>query len=168
MARLSRLFSRKDAGTPPPDQASAKQRKRVAEVTAAPASSPLPPAPQPDVSVTPPHHTADDGQQDDAGLQDPDLAAAENTEPARRHHRADLRTPQQADTTLRVRRRLGCYATAALKPHSKPPASVHNCGMYLKRSEMVLTSPHAAAALVALLRPCALHACEATTRAPAR
>ena len=107
MARLSRLFSRKDAGTPAPDQASAKQRKRVAEVTAAPASSPLPPAPQPDVSVTPPHHAADDGQQYNGALTEPEVAAAETNEPARRHHRADLRTPQQADPALKVRCCLG-------------------------------------------------------------
>ena len=105
MARLSRLFSRKDAGTPAAEQASAKQRRRVAEVTAAPASSPLPPAPQPDVSVTPPRHgAANDGQQGNGAPPEPVVAAGDTHEPARRHHRADLRTPQQADPALRVRR----------------------------------------------------------------
>ncbi len=164
MARLSRLFSRKDAGTPAPDQASTKQRKRVAEVTAAPASSPLPPARQPDVSVTPPHHTAHDGQQDDGGLQDPDAAAAETTEPARRHHRADLRTPQQADPSLRVRCCRGFVATDVQQPAARCIIVACTCSPARVRP----TSPHAASAFAVLLRPRALHACKATARAPAR
>ena len=106
MARLSRLFSRKDAGPPAPDQASTKSQKRVADITAASASSPLPPAPQADVSVSHPHGIADDGPQSRVPVAqlDSDCEPREQGAPARRHHWADLRTPQQADAALKVRR----------------------------------------------------------------
>jgi hypothetical protein len=107
MARLSRLFSRKDAGPPASDPHAQKSQRRVAEVTAAPASSPLPLPAQTAGSAfpaaTPPHGSVEDGAREHGATPETDAAAQQDGAPARRHHLADLRTPAQADPSLKVR-----------------------------------------------------------------
>ena len=107
MVRLSRLFSRKDAGPPASDRHATKSQKRVAEVTAAPASSPLPlprrPAHSSFPAATPSHDNSQDGTRDDGAAPETDAAVQQDGAAARRHHLADLRTPAQADPSLRVR-----------------------------------------------------------------
>ena len=160
MARLSRLFSRKDAGSPAPDRTSTKQRRRVAEVTAAPASSPLPPAPQQDVSVTPPHYAANAGQRGSGAVPEPDAVAADTSETARRHHRADLRTPQQADPALRVRRRISYFPMDI----RRRPAKLHLRGKHI----IAIPSSSCCFCCCRLLRPSGLLICKATLLASAQ
>ena len=107
MVRLSRLFSRKDAGAPASDQHIKPTQKRVTEVTAAPPSAPLPPPAQSAGSsfpaATPRHVSVADDTREDVAAPETDAAAQQDGAPARRHHVADLRTPAQADPLVRVR-----------------------------------------------------------------